>query len=102
VIFGQNARLEIGGLFLATTANSFKFPNGSKFSATNPQAPPLLRMNITPGLQYGANQPKTTITNRGNLAVGQDLTLAAGNLDLQGQLFAGNAGDISKVLAEPL
>jgi filamentous hemagglutinin family protein len=89
VIFGQNARLEIGGSFLATTANSFKFPNGSEFSATNPQAPPLLRMNITPGLQYGANQPQTTITNRGNLAVGQDLTLNAGNLDLQGQLVAG-------------
>jgi len=89
VIFGQNARLEIGGSFLATTANSFKFPNGSEFSAINPQAPPLLRMNITPGVQYGANQPKTTIINRGNLAVGQDLTLAAGNLDLQGQLFAG-------------
>ncbi|MFB8790101.1 MAG: filamentous hemagglutinin N-terminal domain-containing protein [Potamolinea sp.] len=89
VIFGQNARLEIGGSFLATTANSFKFPNGSKFSATNPQAPPLLRMNITPGVQFGANQPKTTITNSGNLTVGKDLTLSAGNLDLQGQLLAG-------------
>ncbi|HEY9603978.1 MAG TPA: filamentous hemagglutinin N-terminal domain-containing protein [Allocoleopsis sp.] len=89
VIFGQNARLEIGGSFFATTANSFKFPDGSEFSATNPQAPPLLTVNVTPGVQYGTNQPRATIANSGNLAVGQDLTFAAGNLDLQGQLVAG-------------
>ncbi|HEY9612112.1 filamentous hemagglutinin N-terminal domain-containing protein, partial [Allocoleopsis sp.] len=89
VIFGQNARLEIGGSFFATTASSFKFPDRSEFSATNPQAPPLLTVNVTPGLQYGTNQPGAAIINRGNLTVGQDLTLAAGNLDLQEQLVAG-------------
>ncbi|HEY9602793.1 MAG TPA: filamentous hemagglutinin N-terminal domain-containing protein [Allocoleopsis sp.] len=56
ISFGQNARLEIGGSFFATTANSVKFPDGSEFSATNPQAPPLLTVNVTPGVQYGANQ----------------------------------------------
>ncbi|MFN6560852.1 MAG: filamentous hemagglutinin N-terminal domain-containing protein [Nostoc sp. ChiSLP01] len=89
IVFGQNARLDIGGLFSATTASSFKFPNGSTFSATNPQAPPLLTVNITPGLQYGASQPGATITNTGNLAPQQDLTLVADKLDLQGQLKAG-------------
>uniref|UniRef100_UPI0035C95BB3 two-partner secretion domain-containing protein n=1 Tax=uncultured Nostoc sp. TaxID=340711 RepID=UPI0035C95BB3 len=89
IIFGQNARLDIGGSFSATTASSFKFPNGSTFSATNPQAPPLLTVNITPGLQYGASQPGATITNTGNLAPKQDLTLVADKLDLQGQLKAG-------------
>ncbi|HEY9831155.1 MAG TPA: filamentous hemagglutinin N-terminal domain-containing protein, partial [Stenomitos sp.] len=89
VIFGQNARLEIGGSFFVSTASSLQFPDGSEFSATNPQAPPLLTVNVTPGVQWGANQPQTTITNRGNLAAGQDLTLSAGNLDLQGQLVAG-------------
>jgi len=89
IIFGPNAQLNIGGSFFASTANSFKFPNGSEFSATNPQAPQLLRMKVTPGLQWEANRPGGTITSRGNLAVGQDLTLAAGNLDLQGQLAAG-------------
>ena len=89
IIFGQNARLDIGGSFSATTASSFKFPNGSTFSATNPQAPPLLTVNITPGLQYGASQPGATITNSGNLAPKQDLTLVADKLDLHGQLKAG-------------
>ncbi|OYD95804.1 hypothetical protein CDG76_12840 [Nostoc sp. 'Peltigera membranacea cyanobiont' 210A] len=89
IIFGQNARLDIGGSFSATTASSFKFTNGSTFSATNPQAPPLLAVNITPGLQYGASQSGATVTNTGNLAPLQDLTLVADKLDLQGQLKAG-------------
>ncbi|EDX73954.1 haemagglutination activity domain protein [Coleofasciculus chthonoplastes PCC 7420] len=89
IIFGENARLDVGGSFVASTANSFTFPDGSEFSATNPQAPPLLTINITPGLQYGANSPGGRITNAGNLNAGQDLTLAADNLDLQGQLSAG-------------
>ncbi|MEH2341053.1 MAG: filamentous hemagglutinin N-terminal domain-containing protein, partial [Nostoc sp.] len=89
IIFGQNARLDIGGSFSATTASSLKFTNGSTFSATNPQSPPLLTVNITPGLQYGASQPGATVTNTGNLAPLQDLTLVADKLDLQGQLKAG-------------
>ncbi|GAB4195697.1 MAG: hypothetical protein Fur006_42430 [Coleofasciculaceae cyanobacterium] len=89
IIFGENARLDISGSFVASTANALVFENGTSFSATNPEAPPLLKISITPGLQYGANQPRATISNSGNLAVGQDLTLSAGNLDLQGQLSAG-------------
>ncbi|AFY49760.1 filamentous haemagglutinin family N-terminal domain protein [Nostoc sp. PCC 7524] len=88
-IFGENARLDIRGSFFATSANSMKFPDGSEFSATNPQAPPLLTVNVTPGLQYGASQVGAMITNRGNLTPQQDLTLVADTLDLQGQLKAG-------------
>ena len=87
IIFGSNARLDINGSFLATTANSFQFPGGTVFSATNPQAPPLLSINVPLGVQYGS-QPGN-ITSTGNLTAGQDLTLAAGNLNLQGQLSAG-------------
>lgn len=89
ITFGPNARLQIGGSFLATTADSFQFPDGSEFSATNPQAPPLLTVNVAPGLQTGPILPESTVTNRGNLTAGQDLTLEASQLDLQGQLVAG-------------
>ncbi|BAY21719.1 hypothetical protein NIES2100_14760 [Calothrix sp. NIES-2100] len=88
IIFGANARLDVAGSFLATTANSFVFDNGLKFSATNPEAAPLLIVSLHPGLQFAANQSRS-ISNSGNLIVGQDLTLVGGNLDLQGKLQAG-------------
>ncbi|PZO40595.1 MAG: hypothetical protein DCF19_11940 [Pseudanabaena frigida] len=89
IIFGANAKLDIGGTFASTTASSLKFNDGSEFSATNPQAPPLLTTSIIPGLQYGTSNVGATIANRGNLYTGQDLVLNADKLDLQGQLLAG-------------
>ncbi|MBW4520340.1 MAG: filamentous hemagglutinin N-terminal domain-containing protein [Scytolyngbya sp. HA4215-MV1] len=88
ILFGADARLDIAGSFVASTASRLTFGNNLEFSATTPQPAPLLTMNVQPGLQYGST-PTATITNRGHLATGQDLTLAAGNLDLQGRLLAG-------------
>ncbi|MEH2236703.1 two-partner secretion domain-containing protein [Nostoc sp.] len=46
ILFGNNARLDVAGSFVASTANSFVFGNGLEFSATNPQTPsPLLTVN---------------------------------------------------------
>ena len=89
ILFGANARLDIAGSFTASTASSLQFANGSEFSATNPQAPPLLTVNLTPGLQLGNSRPEATIVNRGQLEVGGDLTLVGDRLDLQGSLQAG-------------
>ena len=86
IVFGANAKLDIAGSFSASTANSIKFSDGSEFSATNPQAPPLLNVNVPLGLQYGNSNTGATISNRGNLSAGQDLVLNADQLDLQGTL----------------
>jgi filamentous hemagglutinin family protein len=87
IVFGPNARLDVAGSLVVSAGDRFTFPNGSEFSATDPQAPPLLTMNVPVGLQYGTRPG--TIVNQGNLSTGQDLTLWGGNLTLQGQLQAG-------------
>ncbi|MDZ7961400.1 MAG: filamentous hemagglutinin N-terminal domain-containing protein [Aulosira sp. DedQUE10] len=89
IIFGQNARLDISGSFFASTSNSLLFENGEKFSTQNPQLPPLLTIKQPLGLDSWLS-PESAIANSGNLSVGQDLTLVGKNLDLQGQLQAGN------------
>ena len=43
ITFGANAKLDIKGTFVGSTANSFKFADNSEFSAISPQAPPLDR-----------------------------------------------------------
>ncbi|MCU0532435.1 MAG: filamentous hemagglutinin N-terminal domain-containing protein [Hydrococcus sp. Prado102] len=93
IIFGQNAQLDIRGSFVASTADRLTFPNGSKFSATNPQAPPVLTINVPIGLQYGT-QRSAAIVNAGELKVGKDLTLS-GNTVISTGLLSAPAGKLT-------
>ncbi|MGV2828464.1 hypothetical protein [Myxosarcina sp. GI1(2024)] len=43
--FGANARLELGGLFLTTRAESLAFEDGTVFSALEPENP-LLTVSV--------------------------------------------------------
>ena len=88
-IFGQDAQLDISGSFTASTAESMILGNELEFSATHPQAVPLLTINVAPGLEDWIN-PQGEISNQGILSVGNDLTLTSNSLNLAGQLQAGN------------
>lgn len=88
IFFGPQARLDIRGSFLASTADRILFADGSEFTATPSPTNSLLTFSVPLGVQYGTSSG--LIQSQGHLAVGQDLTLAADNLELQGQLRAGN------------
>jgi filamentous hemagglutinin family protein len=116
IIFGQNATLNIGGSFLATTANQINFADGTQFSAVNPQPVPLLTVSIPIGLQFGSdpggivNQSLATqldsegnpiFSNRGKAVAvglqvqpGQTLALVGGNVTLSGGRIRTEAGRI--------
>lgn len=99
IIFGFNSRLNIGGSFLASTANSLRFSDGREFSATNPQAPPLLTVNVPVGLQFGPNPGR--LVNQARLfdiglqvKPGETLALVGGEVNLNGGILKAPGGRI--------
>ncbi|MDJ0735800.1 MAG: filamentous hemagglutinin N-terminal domain-containing protein [Nostocaceae cyanobacterium] len=98
IVFGQSAQLDVNGSFVGSSANSFVFGDGLEFSATNPQAPPLLKINVAIGLQRGTN--RGDIANAGNLAVnpGKNLILFGDTVTSTGELIA--PGGTVQVLGE--
>jgi filamentous hemagglutinin family protein len=88
IVFGPNARLDVGGSFFASTADGILFENGVEFAASNPDAPPLLTINIPIGLNFRenpgslVNQARSTelnsdgTTNLLGLAVSSQETIA--------------------------
>jgi len=90
-IFGLNAKLNIGGSFLASTANSLNFADGTQFSAKPVQTTPLLTVSVPIGLQLSGNTGKITVQGsaiqvppeRTLTLVGSDITLTGSNLTAQ-------------------
>ncbi len=85
IVFGPNAILDLGGSFLASTANSIKLADGYEFSATEPQSIPLLTINVPIRLGFLGNQNPGSIEVQG---VGHTLSTFPGTNFIVG---AGNS-----------
>ncbi len=99
ILFGENARLDVKGSFFATTADSVLFENGFVFSAVNPDAPPLLTINIPIGLRFRDNPAPITnrsVANELGLQVdtGQTLALMGGNITFNGGKITADRSNI--------
>ncbi|MBO3457504.1 filamentous hemagglutinin N-terminal domain-containing protein [Aetokthonos hydrillicola Thurmond2011] len=112
--FGSNAQLNIGGSFLASTANSVKFADGGEFSAVNPQTSPLIIVSVPVGLQLGKNSSAINVQGTGhsltaadNLPInrgtsstglrvqpGKTLALVGGNINIDGGTLTAERGRI--------
>ncbi|MEC4815924.1 MAG: filamentous hemagglutinin N-terminal domain-containing protein [Scytonema sp. PMC 1069.18] len=107
IIFGENARLDIGGSFIATTADAVEFNNQGFFSASNPGTPQLLTINpsaflfnqISPAPII--NRSRAVSLNNPSLQIGlavpygKELFLLGGDVILDGGLLQAFGGKIS-------
>ncbi|WP_166481772.1 filamentous hemagglutinin N-terminal domain-containing protein [Scytonema sp. UIC 10036] len=110
IIFGRDAALNIGGSFVASTASSIKFADGSEFSAINPQNTSLLSVTVPLGLQF-PGIPANIINRSTNLQtlpektialVGGDITLEGSQLTAaQGRIELGSVGSNNLVSLNP-
>ncbi|MBE9004203.1 S-layer family protein [Fortiea sp. LEGE XX443] len=104
IVFGPNARLSIGGSFIASTANSVIFQDGVQFSATNPDAAPLLTVSVPIGLQLNPNSGSIENQSRTSNSLGQliglqvqpekTLALVGGDVTLAGGILSAPNGRI--------
>ena len=114
IIFGANAKLDIGGSFLGTTASEIKFADNTTYSTINPQTPPLLTVTAPIGLQLGTNPGNIEVMGTGNNLIygdnystirdnrpaglevnpGNTLILVGGNINLTGGNLTAEGGRI--------
>ena len=72
ILFGNNARLDVAGSFVASTANSFVFGDRLEFSATNPQSPSAL-LTVNPSALFFNQLPARRIENRSIAPAGDNI-----------------------------
>jgi filamentous hemagglutinin family protein len=116
ILFGPNASLNIGGSFIATTANSINFADNFQYSATSPQTTSLLTVSVPVGLQMGTNPGHIGVQGNGydlsvsvplfspvvrgsstvglQVPTGQTLALIGGDVDINGGTLVAEQGRI--------
>jgi len=93
IVFGPNARLDLRGSFVGSSASGVVFNNGFEFSSANPQTVPLLAINIPVGLRF-RDTPGAIVNASSVTQVIQDQTIPVGLAVPPGQTLAMVGGDL--------
>lgn len=104
VVFGPNAQLNIGGSFVATSAQAIELADGTTFGGTDSEAPPLLTVSVPVGLQFGENPGAIVNRSRATdssgaiagmqVMPGKSLALIGGEVTLEGGQLQAPSGRI--------
>ena len=94
ILFGENARLDIGGSFYGSTADSILFEDG-QFSAVDNLQQPVLTINAPIGLNFRDN-PGDIVNNNGSLTVSprNNISLIGGNINFDGGIITAPGGRV--------
>ncbi len=122
IVFGATAELDVGGSFIATTADSILFENGQQFSAVVPENAAFLNISIPIGVQYGAAPNSIEVLGNGHgliidpftlevlptvprtglrVAAGNTLALLGGDVLLDGGSLTASDGRVELLGAGP-
>ncbi|MBF2067165.1 MAG: filamentous hemagglutinin N-terminal domain-containing protein [Calothrix sp. C42_A2020_038] len=111
IVFGDNARLDIGGSFLASSALNIKFADGVIYSVRPSQNAELLSVTAPIGLGFGGNNGTISVQGRGHdlsgtpfnrknytsglkVEPGQTLALVGGKINLDGGILTAPQGSV--------
>ncbi|MEL6461990.1 MAG: S-layer family protein, partial [Cyanobacteria bacterium J06621_15] len=105
IVFGENSRLDIGGSFFGSTAESLLFEDGFNYSAIDSQQTPLLTISVPVGLQMGTqageiiNRSQAVDSNSGvnvglQVTPGESISLIGGEINLSGGNITASGGII--------
>ncbi|BAZ43446.1 filamentous hemagglutinin family outer membrane protein [Chondrocystis sp. NIES-4102] len=114
IVFGKDANINIGGSFIASTAQSVRFNDGCEFSARNGDSP-CVTTDLPIGLDFGSNPGAITVNGDGiqilaennsipidlgnsisgiSLKVGKTLALIGNEVNLKGAIVSAYGGKI--------
>ena len=98
IIFGENARLDIGGSFLASTSTSILFEDG-EFSAVDNLQQPVLTINAPIGLGFRDEPGDIVNRSRANnvglqITPEETISLIGGDIKLEGGLITAPGGRV--------
>lgn len=99
IVFGQNAKLDVGGSFHASTADYIKLSDNSRFDASKP-ATPILTSASPSAFGFLSSNPTGISLKDGALlkvSEGKTLSMVGGNLDIQNSNLYASAGTINLV-----